>query len=36
MLNKTMSEEDVREMFKQFGQIEECSVLRGDDGKSRG
>lgn len=35
MLNKTMSEDDVRKMFKEFGQIEECTVLR-EDGKSRG
>jgi RNA recognition motif-containing protein len=35
MLNKNMTEEDVRKMFKEFGQIEECTVLR-EDGKSRG
>ncbi|KAI6194727.1 BMA-ETR-1, isoform f [Aphelenchoides besseyi] len=35
MLNKNMNEDDVRKMFKDFGQIEECTVLR-EDGKSRG
>jgi RNA recognition motif-containing protein len=30
-----MTEDDVRKMFKEFGQIEECTVLR-EDGKSRG
>ncbi|KAH7726375.1 Protein ETR-1 g [Aphelenchoides avenae] len=35
MLSKTMSEDDVRTMFKEFGPIEECTVLR-DDGRSRG
>ncbi|KAI6242609.1 BMA-ETR-1, isoform f [Aphelenchoides fujianensis] len=35
MLNKSMNEEDVKGMFKEFGQIEECTVLR-EDGKSRG
>ncbi|KAI6183872.1 hypothetical protein M3Y97_00535300 [Aphelenchoides bicaudatus] len=35
MLNKSMTEDDVRKMFKEFGSIEECTVLR-EEGKSRG
>ncbi|KAF1767848.1 hypothetical protein GCK72_007807 [Caenorhabditis remanei] len=35
-LSKKHSEENLREIFSKFGQIEDCSVLRDNDGKSRG
>uniref|UniRef100_A0A915E3D9 RRM domain-containing protein n=1 Tax=Ditylenchus dipsaci TaxID=166011 RepID=A0A915E3D9_9BILA len=35
MLSKSMDENDVRGLFKEFGQIEECTILR-DEGRSRG
>ncbi|XP_043246719.1 CUGBP Elav-like family member 1 isoform X2 [Amphibalanus amphitrite] len=36
MLSKKYNENDVREMFQSFGQIEECTVLRDQNGISKG
>ncbi|XP_076153057.1 CUGBP Elav-like family member 2 isoform X10 [Alosa pseudoharengus] len=36
MVSKKCNENDVRVMFSAFGQIEECRILRGPDGLSRG
>ncbi|XP_038663166.1 CUGBP Elav-like family member 1 isoform X6 [Scyliorhinus canicula] len=36
MISKKCNENDARVMFSPFGQIEECRILRGPDGLSRG
>uniref|UniRef100_A0A3B5Q807 Cugbp, Elav-like family member 2 n=1 Tax=Xiphophorus maculatus TaxID=8083 RepID=A0A3B5Q807_XIPMA len=36
MVSKKCNENDIRVMFSAFGQIEECRILRGPDGLSRG
>ncbi len=36
MLNKQMGEEDVRRIFEPYGAIEECTILRGPNGESKG
>lgn len=36
MLNKQMNEEDVRKIFEPYGTIEECTILRGPNGESKG
>ncbi|KAM9816061.1 CUGBP Elav-like family member 2 isoform 1-T1 [Syngnathus typhle] len=36
MVSKKYGENEVRMMFSSFGQLEECRILRGPDGQSRG
>ncbi|XP_034444048.1 CUGBP Elav-like family member 2 isoform X8 [Hippoglossus hippoglossus] len=36
MVSKKYGENEIRMMFSSFGQIEECRILRGPDGQSRG
>lgn len=36
MLNKKFNEQEVRQLFASFGSIEECTVLRDQNGQSKG
>lgn len=36
MINKKYNEQDVRQLFSSQGSIEECTVLRDQNGQSKG
>ena len=36
VISKQQTEDDVRQIFGNYGHIEECTILRGPDGASKG
>jgi len=36
MLNKQQQEDDVRQLFRSYGNIDECTILRDQNGNSKG
>merc|ERR1712142_1080239 len=36
MLNKQQTEDDIRQLFQPYGTIEECTILRDQNGNSKG
>lgn len=36
MLSKTKNEDEVRRIFNKYGTVEDCKLLRGPDGQSKG